>query len=173
MTTDWKTEIARIIYWKQIAADHDKDGALPWHLPRVGARSEDISRAEQAVGVPFSQQFKEFLTFADGWQGFHVATDLFGTREFLDGRSTAELQGPELVEFLADNDLTKTEVVVIGASNFDADVFLHISPESRILPGGVLWYAHEEIDRYETFAEFFAAMVNYNARIAQKMAADS
>ncbi|WP_211473824.1 SMI1/KNR4 family protein [Collimonas humicola] len=170
MTTDWKSEIARIVYWKQIAADHDKKKALPWHLPRVGAKPENIASAEKIIGTSFSHQFKEFLGYADGWQGFHVLTDLFGTKEFIDGKSNLVLKRPELAAFLDTNNLSDAEVISIGASDFDLDVFLHFSPSSKMLPGGVLWFANEEVDRYESFAEFFTAMVNYNARIAQKMA---
>jgi len=173
MTIDWKAEIARIVYWKQIAADHDTKRALPWHLPRVGAKLEDIASAENAITTSFPQQFKEFLSYADGWQGFYVLTDLFGTKEFLDGQSRSVRQRPELVAFLEAKNLNETEVVPIGASDLDLDVFLLFSQNSKMLPGGVLWFANEEVDRYESFAEFFSAMVNYNARIAKKMAGNS
>ena len=173
MTIDWKIEIARIAYWKQVAADHDTKKALPWHLPRVGAKPKSILLAENAVGISFPQQFKEFLGYADGWQGFHVLTDLFGTNDFLEGRSKSVRQRPELASFLEARDLSETEVVPIGASDFDLDVFLLFSNDSKMLPGGVLWFANEEVDRYGSFADFFSAMVNYNAKIAQKLAANS
>lgn len=173
MTPDWKAEISRIVYWKQIAADHDKNHALPWHLPRVGAKPESIVLAEQAMGVLFPEQFKKFLSYADGWSGFYVLTDLFGTTEFLEGRSKKVLQRPEVAAFLETNALREDEVIPIGASDFDLDVFLLLSESSSLLPGGVLWFASEEVERYGTFAEFVSAMVNYNARIAEKMAANS
>ncbi|WP_202799130.1 hypothetical protein, partial [Xanthomonas oryzae] len=61
------------------------------------------------------------------------------------------------------------EFVPVGASETDLDVFLHFSPMAKILPGGFLWFANEEVDRFGSFADFFAAMVNYNARIAQRV----
>jgi hypothetical protein len=169
MTIGWAAEISRISYWKQIAADHDKAKALPWHLPRVGAKPESIALAEKAVGASFSIEFKEFLGYANGWQGFHLLTDLFGTKEFLEGKSQSVLRRPELAAFLEANDLHEVDVFSIGSSDLDLDVFLHFSPNSKILPKGVLWFANEEVDRYASFPEFFSAMVNYNARIAQKM----
>ena len=169
---DWKEEISRVVYWKQIAADHDKMKALSWHLPNVGARPENIALAQKGVGTEFSEEFKEFLIYADGWQGFHISTDLFGTKEFLEGRSKFICQRPELMAFLKANNLSETDVVPIGASDLDLDIFLHFSPNSTTLPGGVLWFANEEVDRYGSFAEFFSSMVNYNARVAQKMAAE-
>jgi hypothetical protein len=172
MSTDWKAEISRIVYWKQYAAEHDKKKALPWHLPRVGAKPEGIARAETETGFSFPADFKEFLRYADGWQGFHVFTDLFGTKEFLEGKPTSVLQRPELLAFLKANHLTEKEVIPIGASEFDLDVFLLFSLESKMLPSGVLWFASEEVDHYKSFSDFFSAMVNYNARIAQKIAAE-
>jgi hypothetical protein len=44
-----------------------------------------------------------------------------------------------------------------------------VSPASRTLPGGVVWFVNEEVDRYESFGEFFGSMVNYNAIIAKKL----
>lgn len=170
MTNDWKVEISRIVYWKQIAADHDKQKLLPWHFPRVGATPENIAMAEQVVGTKFSQQFKDFLSCADGWQGFYILTNLFGTKEFLEGKSKAVLKRPELATFLEANHLQESEVVPIGASDFELDVFLNFSQDSKLLPGGILWFANEEVERFESFAEFLSAMVNYNAKIAQKMA---
>lgn len=170
MPNDWKAEIARIVHWKQVAAEHDKNHVLPWHLPRVGASPDRIADAEAATGVRFSPEFKEFLAHADGWPGFYVLTDLFGTQDFQSGRAKAAAQRPELQEFLRGQGVGNTEAVVIGGSDLDLDVFIHFAPDSGLLPGGVLWFAAEEIDRYPTFSAFFSAMVNYNARIAQKMA---
>ena len=99
-----------------------------------------------------------------------MLTDLFGTEEFLCGKSKLVLQRPELVAFLKTINLRETDVVVIGSSEFDLDVFLYVSVDSKILPGGVLWFANEEVDRYESFAEFLSAMTNYNAKIAQRLA---
>ena len=121
MINDWKVEISRIVYWKQIAADHDKMRSLPWHLPRVGAKTENIEQAERIVGTDFSQQYKDFLGCADGWQGFHILTDLFGTKEFLEGKSKLVLQRPELAAFLEANHLHEAEVVPIGASDFELE----------------------------------------------------
>lgn len=170
-SVDWKAEIARTWHWKQIAAAHDKAGALPCKLPRVGARPEEIASAEHAVGRVFPAEFKEFISLANGWQGFYVLTDLFGTPDFMNGRSQKALERPEVSEFVLENGWKLEEVVAIGASDLDVDVFLLITEEAGNLPGGVVWLAGEEVDRYPTFHEFFGSMVNYNARIANKLAA--
>lgn len=166
---DWKAEISRIVYWKQMIAENDRLNAYPWHLPKVGAISEEIAAAEKAVGLSFSSQYEEFLRCANGWQGFVVTVDLFGTKDFLDGRFQKVMQREELFAFAKEQEFGEGEFVPIGASETDLDVFLHFSPSAKNLPGGVLWFANEEVDRYESFADFFAAMVNYNARVAQRI----
>ena len=170
-TIDMKAEIARIAYWKQVAAEHDVLGAFPWHLPRIAATQEQINLAESRAGAQLSVQFKEFLGYANGWKGFCVSTDLFGTEELISGKSQEFLQREDLVDFLREIQVNASEVVVIGASGLDLDVFLLFPDSSHFLPGGVLWFASEEIDRYESFGDFLAAMVNYNARNAQRLAA--
>lgn len=170
---DWKADIARVVYWKQAAAEHDKANALTWKLPRVGANMEAIAEAERALSRRLSAEFREFLAFADGWQGFYVSTDLFGTADFTAHRDQRVADRPEVQSYIAGNSLRPDEVVPIGASDFDLDVFLLISDGATTLPGGVLWLAGQEVERYRSFHDFFAAMVNYNARIANKLAAQA
>jgi hypothetical protein len=169
MLPDWKAEIARVAYWKQMGAEHDSLRAFPWHAPRVAAAPERIEAAQQACGVGFSAQFQDFLRCADGWLAFYMLVDLFGTPDFTGGRSRNVLRRPELLELLSDCDLRAGDVVPIGASEFAQDVFIHVSPASRTLPGGVVWFLNEEVGRFETFGEFFGSMVNYNAMIAEKL----
>jgi len=168
---DWKAEIVRIAYWKQIAHDHDTGNALPWHFPAVGASRDRIEQAQSACGVRFSSEFQDFLATADGWRGFYVLVDLFGTQDFISGRAAKVLERPELADFLAELELGPGKAIPIGASELEADVFIHVAPNSPIMPGGVIWFVNEEIDSYATFEEFFGSMVNYNAQIARDMSA--
>ena len=170
MASDLKSDIARIVHWKQVAAGHDKLHALKWHLPCVGATVEQIARAERLTGTTFSEDYKEFLSCADGWNGFYILVDLFGTRDFSAGRATDIMKRPELRKFFQDEGWINQNVVPIGGSDAELDVFLLMSPTSPVLPGGVVWWANEEIDRYPSFRDFFGAMVNYNAQVAHKIA---
>lgn len=169
MPDEWKTEIARIVHWKQVAAEHDKKKALPWHLPEVGASADALTRVEAKLGVALSDEYRSFLSLANGWKGFYVLVDLFGTDDFLSGRADELAQRPEIESYLEENGLVGKQVIPIGGSNLEIDAFLLVSPASAVLPGVVLWWAGEEIDRYKSFRDFFGAMVNYNAQIAQKM----
>jgi transglutaminase-like putative cysteine protease len=173
MVPDWKAEIARIAYWKQITHDHDPTNAFPWHFPKVGATRDRIQQAQSACGVRFSEQFQDFLALADGWLGFYVLVDLFGTQDFIDGRALSVLARPELAELLADYELTARTAIPIGASEDQIDTFIHVSPDCPIMPGGVIWFANEEVDSYATFEEFLGSMVNYNAQIARELSGAS
>jgi cell wall assembly regulator SMI1 len=166
---DWKADIARVAYWKQLAADHDKLNAMPWKLPRVGAKCEAIAEAERELGHRLPAQYRQFLEFADGWQGFFVTTDLFGTDDFILHRHQAVMQNLEVQAYIAANTWRPEEVTPIGATDFDLDKFLLIADSAKVLPGGVAWFTGQEVDRYPSFHDFFAAMVNYNARLANQL----
>lgn len=60
------------------------------------------------------------------------------------------------------------EVIAIGASDFEVNVYLLVLDAATQRPGGIAWFDHEEVDRYESFGDFPAAMVDYSARIAEK-----
>lgn len=83
------------------------------------------------------------------------------------GRARAMLSRPGIDAFLASCGLD--DLVAIGGSNLETDLFLLVSAESETMPGAVLWWAEEEIDRFADFAAFFAAMTAYNQRIARKL----
>jgi hypothetical protein len=169
MATDIKAEISRIAYWKQRGSEYDLQRALPWHLPRVGAAPEQIELAERNAGIRFPEPFKMFLSCADGWRGFYLSTDLFGTDDFVAGKASRILARSDVLAFFAEEGVSSAEATVIGASDFDTDVFILFATTSTTLPGGIVWLAGDEIDRYESFDDFLSAMVNYNAQIAQRL----
>jgi hypothetical protein len=169
MQEDWKASIAKVAHWKQIANENDKLGAFPWHLPRVAASKAMIAQAEAHVGISFSPPYREFLSLADGWRGFFVSTDLFGTEDFLSGRAIEVRNRLDVREYISGARLNDRDLVPIGASDVDMDVFLLISETATQNSGEVIWLAGSEVDRYLDFQEFFEAMINYNARLAQRL----
>jgi hypothetical protein len=168
MSVNWPLEITRIAYWKQILAKHDPDRSFPWHLPKVPASADRVVRAQEVAGFEFPKDYADFLTFSDGWPGFHILTDLFGAQDILSGRSRAVMQRADVKTFCLDNGIDQRNLAVVGASDQSDEVFFLFADRSVFLPGGVLWFAaREEIDRYLTFGEVFCSMVNYNALLAQ------
>lgn len=169
MQEDWKASIVKVAYWKQVVNENDKLGAFPWHFPAVAAGGAKIAEAEAYVGASFSALYREFLSLADGWKGFCISTDLFGTKDFLSGRAIEVRDRPDVQEYISGTGLSHQDVVPIGASDVDMDVFLLVSDTAVQSPGEVIWLAGAEVDRYPDFREFFEAMLNYNARLAQQL----
>jgi hypothetical protein len=168
MQFDWPAKIVKLVRWKEIAHTFDKAGALPWHLPNVAAAEEQVAAAESATGTKFPTPYKRFLCHADGWRGFLITIDLFGTRDFISGRVTDLLKRAELRDFIGSLP-NSGEILPIGASEFDLDVFLLVSAGSSIGPGQIIWFANEEVERFGDFEEFFTAVIDYNARGAAKL----
>jgi hypothetical protein len=159
--------------WKQIAHDHDRLGAFPWHLPHVAAGESQIAEAEKAANFDFPAEFRALLSVINGWRGFYMAVDLFGTDDFISGRSLQMKQRDEIADFLQGAGFKDEEALVIGASDEERDTFILISDSNASLAGGVLWWAGGEIDRFSGCGAFFETMVNYNAHIANKLMQDA
>jgi cell wall assembly regulator SMI1 len=156
-------------YWKQLATEHDKRHILPWHLPRVAAVDQAIVSAEKFSAFKFPEDYRNFLKYADGWLGFHISTDLFGTEEFLSGKAKRVLDRREINEYMRETGFVPSDYIPIGSSDVGLEVFLLISPNANKVPGGVIWFVSDEIERFQSFGEFFSSMVDYNVRIANKM----
>lgn len=169
---NWRQQIVQLVQWKQVIAEADKLGAFPWHFPRVAASGDQIAEAASKWGA-LAEEYLDFLRHANGWPGFMIATDLFGTDELLGGRADETLARDDVQEALIQGGFDDSPVVPIGATDVDTDVFLLISPQSKRLASGVVWIAGEEIERFSGFAAFFEAMIGYNARVAQKLVAES
>ena len=165
-TLDWKSEIARLAMIRTNIAALDKRKALPWAFPGVAAAEEELLSAERTIGRRLPNGYREFLRFANGWKGFCVLTDLFGTQELIDGRSGTACQRPDVIGFCNDNGLEQAGCLVIGDSPNDLNLFATF----REWPDAVVWLAGEEVDRYKSFAEFFAAMIAYNEQVAARLA---
>lgn len=73
-------------------------------------------------------------------------------------------------QYIASLGLQEEVVIPIGSSKADMDVFILVSERSSKNAGEVLWLAGSEVERYPDFREFFEAMVNYNAELAQRLA---
>ena len=65
------------------------------------------------------------------------------------------MQRSDVKAFCADNKIDQGQVPAVGASDQHIDVFFPFSDKNAFVPGGVHWFASEEIDRYSTFGEFF------------------
>ena len=117
----------------------------------------------------FSEEYRKFLKHANGWPGFYVSVDLFGTTELVDGTALKIRNISTVKDFIESIGLKLNQVVPIGASNHERDVFLLVSEISTKLSGVVIWLSGYEVDRYDNFEVFFDAMLNNNEQIAEQL----
>ncbi|MCX5653816.1 MAG: SMI1/KNR4 family protein [Planctomycetota bacterium] len=165
MITDWKKEIAVAWYVQNETAKLDIQGLWDYHLPRVAATERELTAVEAVIGHSLDPRYREFLSYANGWECFYQRVDLFGTRELCGGRlmNAAYMMLDEIEpQAFREGPLAKSELFPIAVSSVDIDMFVITRPGGAHRPGVVIWLAGQEIDRFPTFDEFFLAMVDYN-----------
>ncbi|MEU8238909.1 SMI1/KNR4 family protein [Actinoplanes missouriensis] len=169
MIEDWPSHIAVAAQVRQHLAARDDLMAYP--LPGVAATEEQIAAAEREIG-PLDPQYRVFLGFADGWQGFLQETDLFGTAQLRGAapmgtaRRQLDVLEDEVWEHLG---VRPDDVHVIGASETTTDLWL-ISRPGTPRAGEVVWFWGSDLERYPDFGEFYLTMVDYNRLELQRLA---
>jgi len=164
MSVHWEKEISVLVYIKQILSDLDKSHLWQYHLPEVAASEIEIVTLEKHLGFNLDTRYADFLRRANGWRCFYQSVDLFGTKELLNSKIYQQAQ---LILDSIDENVIKTsglhkdDLLPIGATPFDMDIFFLAKPSSRH-SGEIFWFAGQEIDRYPNFEEFYFAMVDYN-----------
>ena len=161
---NWKDKIATMILVKQELMKQDVEKIWPNHFPEVGANEKSIRIIEQEWGYKLDLMYREFLQYANGWAGFYQTVDLFGTEQLKESAIMDYAQ--VLLEAIDDVVLEESgvlgpELLPIAVSEFDRDLFVLCLPNSS-RPGEIIWFAGEEIDRFENFDEYFLAMIDYN-----------
>jgi hypothetical protein len=149
----------------------DKRKIWPYHLPELAATNEQITKAEQHLGHLLDPRYKAFLKCANGWPAFYQSVDLFGVEDLNGGikHECGEFQLGHLNDTVLDKSrIKRQELLPIGATSYDRDLFVITRPNAQ-MPGVVIWFAGEEIDRFFDFDEFFLAMVEYNRRELEDM----
>jgi len=161
---DWRRRIVELVLVKQKLYEVDSEQLWEYRLPSIAATEEQLLAVEARIGEPLDPAYRAFLACAGGWSAFFQSVDLFGPEDLLGGPRF--VHGTEMLGFLEDSVLASSgfrrdELLPIAASPVDTDVFA-MARRSTSTPGLVIWFAGYEIDRFPTFDEFFAAMVDYN-----------
>lgn len=162
---NWKAEIVRLAIIKQNIAAADEKKALPWAMPNVAASEVDLAMIERDLGHALPKEYKDFLSYANGWVGFCVLTDLFGTKELVSARANAARKRQDLLRFCQENKLDASHCIVIGDSPNDLNMFVIFQE----WPDSVVWLCGEEVETYDSFQEFFLAMVAYNEQVLKRL----
>ena len=147
------------------------DTYLELTVPHLAASPDVLQHTEDLLGMPLDAQHREFLTYADGWPDFFMDGDLLSSAELLESPPLARARNtldrlygngvPDLPE--------RTAVTVIAASIHCDDLFAidRAGPETD---GGhpVYWLAHEVVDRFDNFIEYFQSANAYLRRDIDK-----
>jgi len=174
MIRDWKKEIAVAWYVQNETAKLDNNKLWDYFLPKVGATEQELAEADAVLGYPLNPQYREFLTYANGWRCFLQRIDLFGTDELRDARAMQEAYSAlEDIdpESFAKSDVVISDLLPIGLSNEQSDMFVMLKPGSPNA-GTIIWLAGYEIERFPTFGDFFLAMVDYNRLRFERLRSD-
>lgn len=167
----WKERIVELVIVKQTIDELDASGLWEYRLPAVAATAAQLEAVEAALGEPLDAGYRSFLEHAGGWPAFWQTVDLFGPDDLLGGERFAhanEMLGYVEDGVLEDGGLRRSDLLPIAASPVDLDLFV-MTRRSSPSPGGVVWLAGAEIDRWSSFDEFFLAMVDYNRLELQQL----
>jgi hypothetical protein len=167
--TDWKRAIGVLILIHQQIKDLDDECIWANELPRVAAHLDRLTQVEFQLCEAIDERYRAFLVCADGWRAFYQWVDLFGSTELLGERiQLARARMSELAQqgVLNKSGYTEADLLPIamtrpGERDSDPDLFA-IVKKHRTGSGRVLWFADEEVDRFESFDAFFLAMLDYN-----------
>ncbi|AZK44862.1 SMI1/KNR4 family protein [Paenibacillus lentus] len=161
---NWIETIAIMILVKQDMEKYDEEGLWEYHLPEVAASEELLIKTEQHLGYHLDSEYKEFLKYANGWKSFYQSVDLFGTNELV---SSSDMDyAVNILNAIEDSvifecGVPRDELLPIAVTKIDKDLFV-ITKLNSSNPGQVIWFAGEEIDRFDNFKEFFLSMIDYN-----------
>lgn len=170
---NWPKEIVTMAGIKSEVAKADREKLWPYALPRVAAEPAQIAAAEAELGVALDPQYREFLSYADGWPAFFQRIDLFGTAELRGNermQHAREMLGYLEPIVLQSAQVERADLLPIAATTRDLDLFVMTRPADG-RPAQVIWFAAYEVQRFDSFQEYFLAMQDYNRREASALLA--
>jgi SMI1 / KNR4 family (SUKH-1) len=170
--THWQQAIVDLVLVQQQMREVDMEGLWDYHLPHVAASPARVDTVEAQIGESFPRLYREFLLHADGWPCFYHTVNLFGTEDLLGSdESLVAVDHLDLLEYEKALELAgfkRSDLLPIAATSEDLDLFVLCRRDSP-QPGGVIWFAGGEIDRWTDFYDFFLSMIEYNRRTLSRM----
>lgn len=163
---NWPAHIGLMVLTKQELHAADASGFFPWHLPAVAATEEKLAATEARLGFALDPAHRAFLAHADGWRGFLTGADLFSSDELGDTAAQAALELMVSVwpdEMLEEAGLHRGALFPIAA-DLEIDCLFVMQHRDGSAQPHVTWFYNGVGEQYETFEEFFTAMIAYNRR---------
>lgn len=160
MNINWAVEITRLCQLKRKLNSADPEKLWPYTLPEVGVSEEQIELAEKHISHRLPNDHRHFLKHANGWKSFFHDINLFGTGDLQGGANF--LRALKLIESLDSSVLHKShlrkgDLLPIAVSINDIDLIVNVI--SGKLENKVIWFAGGEIERFQSFSEFFVGMI--------------
>ncbi|MED4461925.1 SMI1/KNR4 family protein [Metabacillus fastidiosus] len=149
---------------RQEMQKYDKKKLWDYYLPETAAAESEIMEAENCLGFFLDPYYKEFLKHANGWKGFSQTIDLFGTEELC---QSGDMEYANMILNAIENSLieessfSQDQLLPIAATKMDKDLFV-LTKWNSPSPGIVIWFAGEEVERFNNFKQLFLAMIDYN-----------
>ncbi len=159
----WKALIGQAGLIQNKLMQLDKENMYEYYCPKIAATEEQINEAQAKIGFELPKDYKDFLLCANGWNGFYLDVDLFGTNELTSSRVTDALNLllDVVVEHFPELEKRKNAILPIAQSREDRNIFIMYLSEDEYY-GKVLWLDGQEIDLFDSFEQFFCSMVLYN-----------
>lgn len=164
--TDWHELVSRAEQVNLAISEADVNRTWLYGGPSPGADPAELATLDAVLGGPLAPDYQQFLTISNGWDGFYSDVDLFGCADFPFSPPLAfvwmmidaiEEGSGGLVSY------PWSSWIPIGVSREECDFFLLQRPLGNEPGGAVVWLsAGQEVERYDTFAEFFEAMIAFN-----------
>ena len=158
----WKELIVIMLMVQDEMMKADNDNLWEYHYPKVACKPSDITDIENKIGKKLNQDYIDFLLCANGWNCFYQMVDLFGTNDLISDKMNRAKELLE-VEVYYNEELKSLSdrLLPIAVSRDDIDLFVIVLGDGDYA-GNVIWLAGGEIDRFESFTEFFKSMLEYN-----------
>lgn len=163
----WPDLIGLLVLIKQEIAELEPEGPYVYALPRVGASAGDLDAAAARVGE-LDPEYREFLTFADGWPEFSLSTQLMGTADLLGAVYDTAQDYLDTTLAYADLGLDRTELLPVAVASEDKDVVVVGRPGTP-LAGQVVWLAGSEVDRYPGFRAWFSDTLEHHRTVLDRL----
>jgi hypothetical protein len=157
----WLDLVSRFGAQNARIAQADVNSIWGYTGPEPGASELALLEVENSLGFEIPSEYREFLAVSNGWKGFYQDVSLLGADSIVNSEELTRAW--ELIESADEGSggllqVSRQSVLPIAVSKSDIDVFL-IGTGGR---GQVRWIAGQEIERFNSFSDFFARMLVYN-----------
>ena len=145
---------------KEIKAEmkkNDINNIWEYFEPNPPASESEIASVRNQGIVP-DKEIIEFWKINNGWNCFYQMVDLFGTIDMFSERMNYANTILK-IEIDNQNEFKNGQLLPIAISRDDMDIFAYVKDGN--CKGKVIWYAGGEIERFDSFINFFTCMIEY------------